>query len=97
MIFNAYAAPNKDTLGLSVKSVGHIFAPKGRKILRPMCREDWLLFYVAAGGERFFSPHATAAKAKKHPRGRPLGCFFIKATSYGSRNGATPALRRAWR
>lgn len=63
MIFNAYAAPHKAVLGLSVKSVGHIFAPQGRKILRPAGREDWLLFYVAAGGERFFLSEITDAAA----------------------------------
>lgn len=63
MIFNAYATPDREVLGLSVKSVGHIFAPQGRKISRPAGREDWLLFYVAAGSERFLTPTPQDADA----------------------------------
>ncbi len=62
MIFNAYASANQEVLGLSVKSAGHIFAPQGRKIFRPTGREDWLLFYVATGGERFFLHEQTDAR-----------------------------------
>ena len=39
--------------GISLKSCGHIFAKKGRRIDRPVGREDWLLFYVAKGTEAF--------------------------------------------
>lgn len=63
MIFNAYATHDREVLGLSVKSVGHIFAPQGRKIQRPAGREDWLLFYVASGSEHFLAPAAGDADA----------------------------------
>jgi AraC-like DNA-binding protein len=39
--------------GISLKSCGHIFSKKGRRIDRPVGREDWLLFYVAKGTEAF--------------------------------------------
>lgn len=63
MIFNAYATPGRELLGISVKSAGHIFAQQGRKIHRPAGREDFLLFYVATGSERFLLPDATDAPA----------------------------------
>lgn len=54
MIFNAYSGTDRGVLGLCVRSAGHIFARQGRRISRPAGREDWLLFYVAKGSERFF-------------------------------------------
>ena len=54
MIFNAYSGTDRGALGLCVRSAGHIFARQGRRISRPAGREDWLLFYVAKGSERFF-------------------------------------------
>lgn len=57
MLFNAYSDSSKGMLGVSVRSAGHIFAKAGRRISRPNGREDWLLFYVAAGSEHFLSPH----------------------------------------
>ncbi len=53
MILNAYADAANGLLGVSIHSVGHIFAQSGRRITRPQGREDWLLFYVAKGCERF--------------------------------------------
>lgn len=54
MIFNAYSDTTAGLLGISVESSGHIFAQYGRKISRPKGREDWLLFYIAKGSERFY-------------------------------------------
>ena len=54
MIFNAYSESNAGLFGLSLCSAGHIFARRGRRIFRPKGREDWLLFYVAKGTERFY-------------------------------------------
>lgn len=54
MIFNAYSDSSDGIFGISVKSAGQIFADNGRRISRPSGREDWLLFYVAKGTERFF-------------------------------------------
>ena len=54
MILNAYADTAKGLFEVSVRSAGHIFAQHGRRISRPAGREDWLLFYVAKGSERFF-------------------------------------------
>lgn len=42
--------------GWHIRCAGHIFAAPGRRIHRPAGREDWLLFYVAAGSETFFLP-----------------------------------------
>lgn len=53
MIFNAYSESDGGLFGISVKSAGHIFAQMGRRVSRPAGREDWLLFYVAKGCERF--------------------------------------------
>ena len=53
MIFNAYSDSTDSLFGISIGSSGHIFAQRGRKISRPKGREDWLLFYVAKGSERF--------------------------------------------
>ena len=53
MIYNAYSELTESLFGLQVKSCGHIFAQNGRTISRPNGREDWLLFYVAKGRERF--------------------------------------------
>ena len=54
MILNAYADGEAGLFDFCVRSAGHIFAKKGRRITRPAGREDWLLFYVAKGSERFF-------------------------------------------
>ena len=54
MIFNAYSDGGKGIFGVSIRSAGQIFAKSGRTISRPSGREDWLLFYVAKGTERFF-------------------------------------------
>ena len=53
MLFNAYSDAPDGLFGITLKSSGHIFAQRGRKISRPKGREDWLLFYVAKGSERF--------------------------------------------
>jgi len=53
MIFNAYSESNKGLFDISVKSAGHIFAENGRRVSRPTGRDDFLLFYVAKGRERF--------------------------------------------
>lgn len=58
MIFNAYADGEKGIFDFSLVSAGHIFAQQGRRISRPEGREDWLLFYVAKGRERFTFPDA---------------------------------------
>lgn len=53
MNFTAYADRGIGALGITLRSCGHIFAQKGRRISRPTGREDWLLFYVAKGCELF--------------------------------------------
>ena len=53
MIFNAYSESSGGLFGISIKSAGHIFAEQGRRVSRPNGRDDWLLFYVAKGCERF--------------------------------------------
>jgi len=53
MIFNAYSDTDRGLFGVAVKSCGHIFAKHGRAIHRPKGRDDYLLFYVAKGSERF--------------------------------------------
>lgn len=63
MIFNAYTEENTGTLGIRIKSCGHIFAKKGRTINRPKGREDWLLFYVAKGAEKFTLDREEVAEA----------------------------------
>ena len=63
MIFNAYTEANTDALGIRIKSCGHIFAEKGRSISRPKGRDDWLLFYVAKGAEKFTLDRETVAEA----------------------------------
>ncbi len=54
MIFNAYADSQIEYLGITPISCGHIFARKGREIVRPTGRGDWLLF-VSVHGEEVFS------------------------------------------
>lgn len=51
--YRAYSDMNESLFGVSIKSCGHVFAEKGRAINRPFGRDDWLLFYVARGAERF--------------------------------------------
>lgn len=63
MILNAYSDSARVTDGISVKSCGHIFAKKGREVFRPNGREDWLLFYIAKGKERFFLPEESLGEA----------------------------------
>jgi len=53
MIFNAYQNSKEGLLDISIVSSGHIFAQSGRSIIRPFGREDWLLFYVVKGTEKF--------------------------------------------
>lgn len=53
MIYNAYSGSEKEYHKVCIKSGGHIFSKKGRRIHRPEGREDWLLFYVASGCEEF--------------------------------------------
>ena len=62
MIFHAYSDTTTGLMGLSVRSAGHIFAHRGRRISRPNGREDWLLFYVAAGSEHFSLTQEVDAK-----------------------------------
>lgn len=52
--YNAYAEAEGAAGEVFVKSGGHIFARQGRRIARPAGREDWLLFFVERGCERFF-------------------------------------------
>ena len=54
MIFNAYSDTSEGLFDIYVKSSGHVFAKNGRSISRPYGRDDWLLFYVSRGSERFF-------------------------------------------
>lgn len=63
MIFNAYSESNAGLFGLSLCSAGHVFARQGRRIFRPKGREDWLLFYVAKGTERFYFDRAVDGDA----------------------------------
>jgi len=63
MIYNAYSDSPLGLGGVTVISAGHIFAKKGRKICRPKGREDWLLFYVGKGKERFFLDQESDAEA----------------------------------
>lgn len=53
MNFNSYAYETDTTFGYKINSCGHIFAQNGRIIDRPEGRNDWLLFYVAKGSEKF--------------------------------------------
>lgn len=53
MRINAYFDRSEPVSGISLVSCGHIFAKEGRQIYRPGGREDWLLFYVANGREKF--------------------------------------------
>ena len=63
MIYNAYADTESGAFGISIKSAGHIFAHEGREIRRPAGRDDWLIFYVAKGTERFFLDSTVDAEA----------------------------------
>ena len=63
MLYNAYQDSSSGIGGVSVVSCGHIFAKKGRRIDRPMGREDYLLFYVVKGKEHFvFDREAVASE-----------------------------------
>lgn len=53
MKFNSYANQSEHTLGYKINSCGHIFAQSGRIIDRPEGRNDWLLFYISKGSEKF--------------------------------------------
>ena len=63
MIFNAYSEMKEKTGGIDLVSCGHIFAKPGREILRPLGRQDWLLFYVAKGCETFYFDTVQKAEA----------------------------------
>lgn len=52
-IFNAYSEVKNGVFDVFIKSAGHIFAEKGRRVSRSYGRDDWLLFYVAKGKEKF--------------------------------------------
>ncbi len=54
MIDIAYCDNAEFYKNMKVTRAGHIFANRGRQINRPAGREDYLLFYVAAGSESFF-------------------------------------------
>lgn len=62
MIDIAYADGSALYDGIRISRAGHIFAQEGREINRPFGRDDYLLFYVAAGSESFLfeSGQATA-------------------------------------
>jgi len=63
MRFTAYAETDTGAAGIVLKSCGHIFAQPGRTIDRPQGRDDWLIFYVAKGQEKFtFTSAATACE-----------------------------------
>ncbi len=53
MIFSAYQNSKEGLFDISIVSSGHIFAQNGRSIIRPFGRQDWLLFYVVKGTEKF--------------------------------------------
>ena len=63
MIFNAYQNSKEGLFDISIVSSGHIFAQNGRSIIRPFGREDWLLFYVVKGTEKFELSGSCLAKA----------------------------------
>ncbi len=54
MKIGAYSDKSFSFGGITLNSCGHIHASRGRKINRPAGREDWLLFYIAEGTEKFF-------------------------------------------
>lgn len=54
MIWNAYSEEKQKSLGLTIRSCGHIFAKPGREVYRPLGRQDWLLFYVSKEHEVFY-------------------------------------------
>ena len=54
MIDIAYCDNAEFYKNIKLSRAGHIFANAGRQINRPHGREDYLLFYVAAGSESFF-------------------------------------------
>ncbi|MBE6561849.1 MAG: helix-turn-helix transcriptional regulator [Ruminococcaceae bacterium] len=63
MRFSAYTEDTAGILGVAVKSCGHIFARQGRTIDRPHGRDDWLIFYISHGQERFcFQTEITAGE-----------------------------------
>jgi len=64
----AYGEENKGMGDICVGSAGHIFAKQGRRVIRPYGRDDWLLFYVAKGIERF---------ELQAPQDAPAGSFII--------------------
>ena len=54
MIDIAYCDNAEFYKNVRISRAGHIFANYGRQINRPHGREDYLLFYVAAGSESFY-------------------------------------------
>lgn len=80
MIYNTYAEQSDTVAGLELVSCGHIFAQPGRQIDRPRGREDWLLFYIAAGEETFYLPEPAV--------GRP-GDFILFAPGESQRHRCT--------
>ena len=63
MIFNAYGEQREQVMGVTFKSVGHVFAKEGRTINRPHGREDWLLLYIVDGCESFCLDREIRAEA----------------------------------
>lgn len=63
MIFNTYGEQKNSVNGITLVSAGHIFAKKGREILRPNGRDDWLLFFVAKEEETFYFENVKICKA----------------------------------
>ena len=61
--YYAYSEMSDSLFDIKIKSGGHIFAKDGRRISRPDGRDDWLLFYVAKGIERFSLPGESSAPA----------------------------------
>lgn len=53
MKYNSYSNQTNSIIGFKINSCGHIFARSGRIIDRPTGRNDWLLFYIAKGSEKF--------------------------------------------
>lgn len=53
MRYTAYADADAALFGVKLVSCGHIFADEGRTIDRPAGREDYLIFYIVRGEERF--------------------------------------------
>lgn len=86
MIFNAYSEQREQAMGVTFKSVGHVFAKEGRTIDRPHGREDWLLLYIVDGCELFFLDREIKAEAGSFlifaPGETQKHCCFSKTAEF---------------